>query len=262
MKNPYEAEEVLSIHGEEYHRTLAGLEMSTIIINNHPWVAKGPDYVSMGRNEKADIIWDKIIENDQTAPAAGPTDYFTIDANTDYDEWGDEFECRTNVFNSQGNVGMVRWEDVGGHPYTGIFAGGADTGFIRLSTVTPVNTDVSSSLPKMNPTLALKLLRNQRDSANTIANLGFFGQDSYNFFEHDLTTAVLGGVATNAESEQVFRKFKSATDFQGSVGHSDFAMYNQDGHIVDEPKFPFTLQFRPSTNINFPARTYDTSIFE
>lgn len=175
MKNPYEAEEVLSIHGEEYHRTLAGLEMSTIIINNHPWVAKGPDYVSMGRDEKTGIIWDKIIENDQIAPAAGLTDYFAIDPNTDYDEWGDEFDCRTNVFNSQGNVGMVRWEDLGGHPYTGIFAGGADSGFIRLSTETPVNADVSSSQTKMNPTLALKLLRNQRDSANTVANLNFFG---------------------------------------------------------------------------------------
>lgn len=64
MKNPYEAEKVLRIHGEEYHRNLDSLEMSTIIINNHPWVAKGPDYVSMGRNEKAGIIWDKIIEND------------------------------------------------------------------------------------------------------------------------------------------------------------------------------------------------------
>jgi hypothetical protein len=79
---------------------MTGLEVSTIIINYHPWVAKGPDYVSMSRQEKAGIIWNKIMKNEQIAPAAGPIDFFEIDANSLYDQWGDEFDCQNNVFNS------------------------------------------------------------------------------------------------------------------------------------------------------------------
>jgi len=122
------------------------------------------------------------------AAAAGPTDFYDIDANSLYDQWGDEHDCQNNVFNSQGNVGKARWEDLSGHPYTGIFDGGADTGFIRLSTVQPVNEDVNSALPKMNPTIELKFLRNQRDSANTIGKFNFVGQTDYNFFGSSMST--------------------------------------------------------------------------
>jgi len=39
-------------------------QTASIIVDHHPWVAKGPHYISMTREEKADIIWDKITESD------------------------------------------------------------------------------------------------------------------------------------------------------------------------------------------------------
>ena len=39
-------------------------QTASIIVDHHPWVAKGPHYISLTREEKADIIWDKITESD------------------------------------------------------------------------------------------------------------------------------------------------------------------------------------------------------
>jgi len=174
-----------------------------------------------------------------------------------FDEWGDEMECRKKVLHSQGNVGRARWDDLGGHPYTGIFNGGGDTGFVRLSTVVPVDVE---GVIKMNPTIAVKFLRDGVDSANTVANQNFIGQTGFNFFESPLST-VLEGDKTEANFA-VFTKFKPSTDFQGGVGHSDFAMYEQDGTRVEEPVFPFRLRFEPTGDIRFPADSYEQTIFE
>ena len=95
----------------------------------------------MSRKDKADILWSKIIESEEIGELVDPLEGFSIDPATVFDEWGDEIECRKKVIHMQGNVGKAKWEDLGGHKYTGIFKGGADTGFVRLSTVNPVNTD-------------------------------------------------------------------------------------------------------------------------
>jgi len=60
-------------------------------------------------------------------------EFFKIDSDSIYDEFGDEMDCRLKTAHSQGNVGKAEWKDLGGHGYTGIFQG-ADTGFVRLST--------------------------------------------------------------------------------------------------------------------------------
>jgi len=47
----------------------------------------------MSRDEKQGIIWDKITEDDMTAPASSRDDFLAADENSFYDEWGDELEC-------------------------------------------------------------------------------------------------------------------------------------------------------------------------
>lgn len=37
--------------------------VSSIILNHHPWVAKGTEYLNLSREEKADIIWEKVTES-------------------------------------------------------------------------------------------------------------------------------------------------------------------------------------------------------
>ena len=112
---------------------------STLILEQHPWVAKGDQYLSYDRHKKARIISDKVSASQEIGPSNG-ANFFTIDLKEVFVTWGDEFDCRYKTTHSQGNVGEVEWVNKGGHPYTGLFEG-ADTGFIRTSDLGEVNTD-------------------------------------------------------------------------------------------------------------------------
>ena len=61
-------------------------------------------------------------------------------------------------------MGKVEWIDEGNHPYTGIFKG-ADSGYVIISSASPVDTKT----PVMIPGMALKFLRDNVDSANVVA---------------------------------------------------------------------------------------------
>ena len=124
-----------------------------------------------------------------------------------------------------------------------------------------MNEDVESEKPKIKPTIAVKMLRDHIDSANALANFGTDpGLFSYNFFDGDLVSNI------NAERPAklliLSHKLKEATDFTRTVGHFDFAKFEQDGTEVDEPQFPFQLRYEPTGDINFPADTYDITLFE
>jgi len=123
--------------GEEIGSIQFQNEVSSVILSLHPWVAKGVVYEGLDREEKADILWNKITEDDTIQPAVDRSEFFKIDTDSMYDEFGDEFDCRVKSIHSQGNVGKAEWRNLGGHSYTGIFHGG-DTGFVRLSTAQPV----------------------------------------------------------------------------------------------------------------------------
>ena len=175
-----------------------------------------------------------------------------------FDEWGDENDCRKKTAHANGSVAKAVWENVPGHTYTGMFKG-ADTGFVRLATVNPVATNVAASEEKMNPSISLKFLRNGMDSGNVAANQSFQGQTSYNFFENSISTILAGD---HSKLDEVHRFFKKATDFQGGLGTSEFASYDQDGKEELDPEFPFRLRFEPTGDFNMPADTYDETIFD
>ena len=135
---------------------------------------------------------------------------------------------------------------------------GADTGFARLSSVLPMvdppNLAVGRSL-NMNPTIAVKLLRDGMDSANAFGNMSIYGQASYNFFAGSLNSHV-----TNDNENIPFDRFTNpnqlnsvaATPFTLSVGHSDMATFTQNGERVSDPVFPFTLRYEPADDFGFP----------
>ena len=53
---------------------------SSIILNKHIWTAKGEDYLSLDREEKFDIIWDKVTEDDTIQEAISFMDnFFKVD---------------------------------------------------------------------------------------------------------------------------------------------------------------------------------------
>lgn len=111
----------ISIGANQELRSVAHSKKSaSFILEHHPWVTKGPDYLSLMREEKAGIIWDKITES---AEMGGNfhNEVTEILVSTVFDEWGDEMDCRHKTLHSTGNVGKVFWVDEGDHDYTGIF---------------------------------------------------------------------------------------------------------------------------------------------
>ena len=54
-------------------------DVKTIIVEPHPWTVKSASYLSLTREEKADIIWNKIIEDDTLAPPVDREEFFNID---------------------------------------------------------------------------------------------------------------------------------------------------------------------------------------
>ena len=76
---------------------------------------------------------DKISEDNTVQKEQSNIGAMSLDMDVVFDEFGDEFDCRSKYTHSQGNIGKATWVSKGQHPYTGMFTG-ADTGFVRLST--------------------------------------------------------------------------------------------------------------------------------
>ena len=163
---------------------------SSIILSLHPWVAKGPEYLSLDRQDKAAILWAKITENNEIGVETPKSELMKLTIANSFDEFGDEFDCRMKAIHQQGNVGKAIWVSKGEHNYTGIFKGG-DTGFVRLSAQTFVNKPpLEPGAFSLMPTHAVKFLRDHIDSANAVANsIPQFG--TYDFFQNDFITNVL-----------------------------------------------------------------------
>lgn len=118
---------------------------------------------------------------------------------------------------------------------------GGDAGFVRLSSTFPV--DISRQ--HMSPGISIKFLRDAVDSANIIAEFGFDGQLSLNFFENSMSNNIAPSV------DQVvidgLAHFASETDFPWSMGLSEFASVTQEGVAEEQPVFPWKLRFEPAT---------------
>ena len=147
-----------------------------------------------------------------------------------FDEFGDEFDCRGKFFHSQCNIGKATWVSKGQHPYTGMFTG-ADTGFVRLSTtraiVPPEMAHTKGGLV-MNPTIALKFLRDGIDSANAFGNMNVIGGSTYNWFENNLFSNLkeAGALQEQLVNNPIMLKTMPSTNFITAVGHSEFASFD------------------------------------
>ena len=163
---------------------------------------------------------------------------------------GDELPWEEGIFedgtrykyiHTVGTVGRVQWRDLGGHPYTGIFAG-ASSGFVRLSQA----NEPSPPAPGTAPGMGLKFLRDGRDSANLVAMYSVDGQDSWNFFKNNFTNHIAAG---SLALLPVSIKFSEATNYIQQVGLSEWASHAEDGTAASTPTFPFMLRFRPSGEV-------------
>lgn len=95
-------------------------------------------------------------------------------------------EGRPKINHAQGVVGKVIWEDLGDHPYTGLYAGGSLYGLVRLSEGNFMIPEASG----LTPTMALKFLYDGIESLNIVANTSFESSSSWNFFAKDFRTHI------------------------------------------------------------------------
>lgn len=148
---------------------------------------------------------------------------------------------RKKLIHSVGNVGKVRMIPESDSPYTGILSG-ADFGIIRLSCAKEPDPK-ENPINNFTPGFGLKFLRDGMPSANIIAMYSVNGQYSWNFFSKEFSNQIPEpeGFALKA----LGKKFSSATPYIGTLGSKSLCEYGQDGQLVQNPKFPFRLIFRP-----------------
>jgi hypothetical protein len=201
------------------------------------------------KDKKAEL-WTKIIA-DQTSGKwpKNQAGIFTEWMSPTFETPGDEMKSgRTKYIHSVGVTGMVKFVKKGDHDYTGIFEG-AEHGIIRLSSA----AEPSSSKP-LAPGMGLKFLRDGQDSANLVSMFDVAGQPGdWNFFSNDFVTHI--PPATGVKLNILGAKFASFTNFIQEVGLSDFARYRQNGDMLVNPKFPFSLRFHPHRSVRdlFPT---------
>ena len=149
----------------------------------------GGRYQNWSANEKLEALWKQCIAD--TTPKPVPYNelpsLFTRNIDITYTRTADELpEDRPKINHAQGVVGLVSWEDLGGHDYTGLFEGGSDLGLIRMS---EANFDLPEA-PGLTPSLAIKFLRDGMKSVNHLANVSFGPTDSFNFFANNFRSKI------------------------------------------------------------------------
>jgi len=141
---------------------------------------------------------------------------------------------RKKYIHSVGVTGGIRFDSVGGHPYTGLFEG-AHHGLIRLSSAKEPTKGGGVA-----PGMGIKFFRDGRPSANFVAMYGLDGQPSEDtdFFQHDWSNHV--PTSNNFGLKIVAAKFWQASYCPLMVGLSDLST-DADGK---PGVFPFKLNFR------------------
>ncbi len=157
-----------------------------------------------------------------------------------FSEASDVRAPRTKIFHPFGTVATVRYEARSGHPFTGLFATGAE-GLARLSLATDDETYI--------PGIAMKLFVQGRPSVNVHAIPSFEPQTSRDFFARSPSNEIPPPTATPIK---LFSKLAAriADPLRRPVDH--LAAVGPDGAAVAQPRAPRRIHFRPA-EVHFPA---------
>lgn len=157
---------------------------------------------------------------------------------------GPRNNMRNKLFHQQGLVAKAKYIATEGNIYTGVFEG-ADNVLIRLSETDIIADDISTAA---NPSIAIKFLRDGRDSANQFGMVSFEGTNSWNFFANPFMSH-LPVHEGECGSETVAKYNAQATPFIFQNGSIDMASFRQNGEQVTEPNFPFFMMFKPTEGL-------------
>jgi len=214
----------------------------------------GPKYQAQSASTKASELGAVITNN--TKPGSFPTlgliELFVESMPVSFDTVADDmplqfdgFQRRPKLIHSVGAAAPASFVPVpNAKKYTGAFTGCANL-ILRFSTAT-----APASGPKgFVPALSLKCLRTGVPSANVFGMYSLEGQDSWNFFKHDLTNHVPDiSTASSFILRQVRAAFMTASDWPTMLGLTDFATFDENGNQVT-PVAPFRLIFHPVSSV-------------
>ena len=172
-------------------------------------------------------------------------DFFTNDMNVTFDHLGDMMPYgREKLVHPQGVVMKVAFIPEPDTKYTGMFKQ-ADHGIMRISDF--VNADPEEGQQFTSPSMAVKFLRDGKHAADTVSMVSLDGQPSFNFFKNRLSTQ-LEATDNTCLLESVGKKQAEATDHTTTMSTMDWAKYDQDGDEVDEPVWPYRIDFEGINN--------------
>jgi hypothetical protein len=215
----------------------------------------GPAWQKQFASQKEQQL-DRIIKND-TTPGSYPNalqllELFIESMDVSFDTVADDMpqqllDRRPKLIHSIGVIADARWLPVSNNRgYTGVFTG-CDNLYVRLSLAKAPDAGPKGYAPG----LSLKCLRNGVKSANLFAMYSLQGQDSWNFFAHDLTNHVPDLSANAGFALLELRKtFAKASAYPVMIGLSDLAQVDQNGMNITTPRFPFRLVFHPVTSLH------------
>jgi len=160
---------------------------------------------------------------------------------------------KKKLIHSTGVIATARFDITANpHHYTGVLGSGSEYVILRFSSAYEQSTTEGAGC--LCPSLALKFLRTGIHSANTFAMYTFDGQDTFNFFEHDLSThppEFHAGVWKNSAACALKAMHSRHTKFPTMLGLSDLATYDSDGKVSEPVHFPYRLIFHPATSLHY-----------
>ena len=223
--------------------------------------------------EQSDIIWNQILAtkgSNMDFSISSQAAILTMDMKmpfeqTDYMQKTGWFtkSTRPKPIHTKGTVQQVRWENIGGHNYTGLFSSGADFGIMRYSIAKPYDMKKWGKDSNFLPGMGIKWYRDGIHTGNLQAMPGFDPTQSPNFFENNFTNHVkpIDDTAIAILSHLFAKGSKYAT----SMGLRDWAEYGKSGSTVNSPSFPFQLVYEPQVKLDAtipPSKSFDDMIIE
>ena len=191
---------------------------------------------------------------------------FLEDMKDTFNTYSDAFlNGRKKLIHSVGTVHKVEFVAETNTPYTGIFRGARNC-ILRLSSATEPKEsertrDAQQAFKNFKPGFGLKCLRNNMSSANIVGMVSLDGQPSWNFFENDMPNFCTGSEDDELSftGKKLLDKFSTASKHTSMVGLKEFAEYDENGKLTQNPKFPyrFILTPRPEIKSKFTSKWQD-----
>jgi len=224
----------------------------------------GGDWQKLSAKSKAEKIWSVLSENEnsQSWPSVWELANLFIESMlTSFDTIADDMPYqyaglsrRQKLIHSVGAIApcqfVVNSNSTTVLNYTGIFQTGASYAFCRFSLATQPEVGTARTFV---PAFSFKIMRDGVPSTNLFAMYSLMGQDSWNFFKHDLTNHVPDISTEDAAFalKELKKAFLTASKWPTFIGLNDIAQYDQNGRVYSNLSFPFRLVFHPNPVYHF-----------